>query len=66
METKIAEHNEVYDECESSASNYEYIAIALKKNYIGSISSSINLNHTIGIPIYQLQNKLWTSLSLTQ
>ena len=40
-----------------------YIA-SLKE--LGSISGNMNLKHTIGIPIYQLLNKVWTSLSLMQ
>ena len=42
---------------------YESSNVASQKE-LGSISGNINLNHTIGIPIYQLVNKLWTSLSL--
>ena len=43
---------------------YKSSNIASQKE-LGSISGNINLNHT-GYIIYQLLNKLWTSLSLTQ
>ena len=63
---KIAQCNEIISICQALIDDeYESINITSQKE-LRSISGNINLNHTRYIPIYQLLNKLWTSLSLTQ
>ena len=57
-------YSQTLNDDEYESSNY-YIA---SQKETERISGYTNLNHIIGIyvPIYQLLNKLWTSLSLTQ
>ena len=65
--TKIAQCNEIISICQALIIDDEYKSINItSQKELRSISGNINLNHTRYIPIYQLLNKLWTSLSLTQ
>ena len=64
--TKIAQCNEIIIICQALIDDeYKSINITSQKE-LRSISGNIILNHTRYIPIYQLLNKPWTSLSLTQ